>query len=271
MDFSRNARVYDDRHGALLDASLAARVIAAAGVAPGARLLDAGAGTGRVSVPFAALGHCVVAIDPAAPMLAQLRDKSRTTASQTVHTAIADACALPFADGSFAGVVAARLLYLLPEWRRAIDEFARVLRPGGCLLHEWGNGEPDEPWVQVRDQARELFEAAGVANPFHPGARSEDDVDSHARACAFSVVTTIRAASGAQTTIAQFLDRIERGELSYTWNVPEAVQRTCLPRLREWATARFDPLAPFPAPRTLAWTVYRHAPAASPKPPGHEG
>jgi SAM-dependent methyltransferase len=256
VDFSRNARVYDDRHGALLDSSLAERLIAAAEGDAGARILDVAAGTGRVSIALAALGHRVVATDRAAAMLGRLREKSATHADGAIAPTIADASALPFADASFAIVVVARLMYLLTAWRTAVAEIARVTRDGGHLLHEWGNGEADEPWVQVRDQARALFEAAGVANPFHPGARSEEDVDREVRAHGFTVAATIRADSGAQTTIGRFLDQIEAGELSYTWSVPEDVQRTCLPRLRQWAVERFDPTAPFAAPRALAWTVY---------------
>src|SRR4029077_9996693 len=79
VDFSRNARVYDDRHSALLDGALAGQLIAAARIGAGARCLDVGAGTGRVSVPFAALGHRMVAIDRSAAMLARTRDETHTT------------------------------------------------------------------------------------------------------------------------------------------------------------------------------------------------
>src|SRR5438128_8745181 len=85
----------------------------------------------------------------------------------------ASTCALPCRPASFDAVVVARLLYLLADWRQVIDELARVLRPNGRLLHEWGNGEPDEEWVQIRERARDLFEEAGVRNPFHPCARHE--------------------------------------------------------------------------------------------------
>jgi hypothetical protein len=45
------------------------------------------------------------------------------------------------------------------------------------LLHEWGNGQIDEEWVRIREEARSLFEQAGVPSPFHPGVRSETAIE----------------------------------------------------------------------------------------------
>jgi SAM-dependent methyltransferase len=61
----------------------------------------------------------------------------------------------------------------MADWQSVLREALDVLKPGGCLFHEWGNGEADEEWVQIREKARRLFEGAGVKNPFDPGARSE--------------------------------------------------------------------------------------------------
>jgi len=253
-DFSANARVYDSRHGALLSDDLAQRLIAAADLPLEALVLDVGAGTGRVAIPLASFGRRIVAVDRSVAMLQQLREKLST---QPIPVAIADGGALPFRAASFDAVVVARLLYLLPEWRRTLDEGVRVLRDGGRLLHEWGNGDPDEEWVQIRDQARRLFEAAGVANPFHAGVREEQDVDRALVARGMTPCAGIRAESDMRTTLGQFLDRIDSGECSYIWNVPPDVQRTCLPQLREWAAERFDLAREVTVPRALEWTLYR--------------
>jgi SAM-dependent methyltransferase len=261
VDFTRNAAVYDDRHGAAIDAALAARLIDEAGLARGSTALDVGAGTGRVAVPLAAHGCRVVAVDLAAAMLERLRAKADTAGGQPdarrrVLAAVASAGALPFRAEVFDAVIVARVLYLVEEWRGALDEAARVLRRGGVLLHEWGNGDADEPWVEVREKARELFERAGVAAPFHPGARSEADVDRHLSARGFVRGSTLSWPSGAATTIGRFLDRIESGECSYTWSVPDAAQRACLPALRAWAEARFGRDFAFAAPRAISWTIH---------------
>ena len=52
-----------------------------------------------------------------------------------------------------------------------------MLAPDGRLVHEWSDGVPDEEWVQIRERMRGMFEDAGVANPFHPGVRTEEEVE----------------------------------------------------------------------------------------------
>src|SRR5260221_7662585 len=258
VDFSRNAAVYDDRHGASIDDAVAERLIDDGALGRGSKVLGVGAGTGRVAIPLAARGCRVVAMDPSAAMLERLREKilSSVRPLPSLRPLRGAAQAPPFRGASFDAVVVARLLYLVERWRDALDEAARVLRPGGRLLHEWGNGETDEPWVAIREKARELFEAAGVGRPFHPGARSEADVDRHLAALGFVACGGAAAPSGAETTIGGFLDRIESGECSYTWSVPDAVRETCLPALRAWAEARFGRDLAFPAPREIRWTIF---------------
>ena len=150
------------------------RLWMAAGLQVGARVLDIGAGTGRVAIPLASRGCNVVAVEPAGGMLAQLRAK---TGDNKVWSVVAEGARLPFPVGHFDAVVIARLLYLTPDWRAILRDAHRVLAIGGCLLHEWGNGQVDEEWVQIREEGWRLFEQAGLRAPFHPGVRSETDVD----------------------------------------------------------------------------------------------
>src|SRR5262245_5983967 len=95
------------------------------------------------------------ALEPARGMLEQLRTKAGETHLLAV---VAEGARLPFPPEHFDVVVIARLLYLTRDWPLILRESHRVLAAGGCLLHEWGNGERDEEWVQVREEARRLFE-----------------------------------------------------------------------------------------------------------------
>ena len=174
VDFSRNAPFYDRRHGAVAGRDVLEDVARIAGLGDGAAVLEVGAGTGRVSVALAGIGCHVVAIEPALPMLECLRRKA---AGLDVTAVVGEGAHLPFPDSSFDGVVLARVLYLMTDWRDVLSEVARVSRAHAPLLHEWGNGDPDEEWVQIRAMARTLFEQAGVKEPFHPGARSETKVE----------------------------------------------------------------------------------------------
>ena len=96
-------------------------------------VLEVAAGTGLVTLQVAPAVRRLVATDRSPDMLAVLRDRLNAAGLANVEVREADALALPFADASFDALIAANLLHLLPEPRRALDEFRRVLRPGGLL------------------------------------------------------------------------------------------------------------------------------------------
>jgi SAM-dependent methyltransferase len=115
--------------------------------APGRRTLDLGCGEGRLSRDLKALGHRVVGIDASPTMLAAARE-----ADPSIETRLADAAALPFADGAFDCVVAFMSLQDVDDFEEAIRESSRVLEPGGrlCLaivhpINSAGRFESDEP------------------------------------------------------------------------------------------------------------------------------
>jgi ubiquinone/menaquinone biosynthesis C-methylase UbiE len=278
VDFSHNADAYDRRHGAVLSAGLARSLAEAAHLGPGLRILDIGAGTGRVAIALAALGCDVVAVDPAQPMLRVLRTKIRSFVRRIplapavaagrrrrqpdrapVHLVAGEGARLPFADSAFDAAILARTLYLMPDWRDVLNDIIRALKNEGQILHEWGNGTADDEWVQIREKTRALFEEAGVADPFHPGARSESDVDEFLAGRGFSVQRQIRVDGDVCLTLAEFMGRLIDGECSYTWDVPAEVQRVCLPRLEKWVAENFVLDRPLPIPREFSWTIYQRS------------
>jgi SAM-dependent methyltransferase len=254
IDFSANAGIYDRRHGASVSDDGLQRLWLAARVHKGARVLDIGAGTGRVAIPLAVHGCRVAAVEPASGMLAQLRAKDGEGRVQVI---IAEGARLPFPTGLFDVAVVARLLYLTTDWRTILSEVRRVLAVGGVLLHEWGNGQADEEWVRIREEARRLFEQAGVSSPFHPGVRSETEVDAQLVALQMVREGQVDMGPGPTITLREFLRRLTDGELSYIWNVPEQVRTHSLPSLRRWSEQTFDLEAPIPMPRHVHWTIYR--------------
>jgi demethylmenaquinone methyltransferase/2-methoxy-6-polyprenyl-1,4-benzoquinol methylase len=96
-------------------------------VGPGARVLDVGAGTGRLAEAVQAddPSRRVVGVDFALDMLRQADDD--------VHVAAGDAQRLPFADAQFDAVVSGFLVRNLSDTERGLREQVRVLRPGGVL------------------------------------------------------------------------------------------------------------------------------------------
>jgi len=150
---------------------------------------------------------------------------------------------------------------LTADWCEVVNETCRVLAPEGTLCHEWGNGQDDEEWVRIREEARRLFEQAGLARPFHPGVRSEADVDDYLASRRMVHQESVEGGPGPEITIREFLRRLVDGELSYVWNVPAEVRQACLPRLLRWADQTFDIERSLPMPRRTNWTIHRRATA----------
>ena len=91
------------------------------------RILDVGTGEGQVARLVAAQGSSLVAgIDPTANQVAVAAERG----GGPVY-ARSGADALPFADGAFDAVVACLVFEHIEAVDEAIDEVARVLRPGG--------------------------------------------------------------------------------------------------------------------------------------------
>jgi ubiquinone/menaquinone biosynthesis C-methylase UbiE len=97
------------------------------------RVLELGAGTGLNLPHYAAELDGLVLTEPAAPMAARLERRVRRS-GRDYEVVAASAERLPFEDDSFDTVVSTLVLCTVDDPRRAIDEIARVLRPGGQLL-----------------------------------------------------------------------------------------------------------------------------------------
>jgi len=96
--------------------------------------LEIGAGTGYFSLNLLQLGliERATATDISPGMLAAL-EASAEGLGVGVQTVVTDAEELPFDDESFDFVFGHAVLHHIPELQRAVSEFARVLRPGGCV------------------------------------------------------------------------------------------------------------------------------------------
>ncbi len=94
--------------------------------------LDVGCGTGFLSFELVARGHRVTGVDFAAAMIAEARRKAAER-SVSIRLEEADAEQLPFPP-RFDLVISRHLLWTLPHPEAAIDEWVRVLRPGGRLI-----------------------------------------------------------------------------------------------------------------------------------------
>jgi SAM-dependent methyltransferase len=167
--FASRAATWDTKFGDDLTAYCAA--VAEAGIRRSGVVIDVGCGTGRALPPLReAVGPAgtVIALDVTPEMLDAARPAAQLAGASLV---IADARALPFADGSADAIFAAGLVSHLPDTTAGLRELARVTSPGGLLVlfHPSGRAalaarhghtlSPDEPLAE--DPLRRFTAASG--------------------------------------------------------------------------------------------------------------
>ncbi|MFD4262880.1 class I SAM-dependent methyltransferase [Streptomyces sp. NPDC058534] len=109
--------------------------------APGPRVLDLGAGTGKLTATLVALGADVVAVEPDPAMLSELR-----RSLPDVRALPGSAEAIPLPDASVDAVLAGNAMHWF-DMAVAGPEIARVLAPDGILAGLWNLVDDRAEWV----------------------------------------------------------------------------------------------------------------------------
>ncbi len=107
------------------------------------RVLDVGAGTGKLTAALLRRGDEVIAVEPLPNMLAELH-----RSLPTAPAVLARAEQLPIADAAVDAVAAGQAFHWFDEGP-ALAEMARVLRPGGTLALLWNHDDESDPLVQL--------------------------------------------------------------------------------------------------------------------------
>jgi phosphatidylethanolamine/phosphatidyl-N-methylethanolamine N-methyltransferase len=130
--YGRWAPIYDLVFGKVFDHGRQSTIAEADRI--GGRVLDVGVGTGLSLSDYAPTTR-VCGVDISEPMLRKAQNRVRALKLANVETlAVMDATNLAFKDGSFDAVVAQYVITAVPDPEGALDDFVRVLRPGGELI-----------------------------------------------------------------------------------------------------------------------------------------
>lgn len=130
--YARWAPVYDLVFGPVFRRGRRAAILAAERI--GGRVLEVGIGTG-ISLPDYHRSIRITGIDISEPMLAKARQRVKALGLGHVEAIeVMDAEALAYPDASFDVVVAQYVITAVPNPSRALDELARVVRPGGEIV-----------------------------------------------------------------------------------------------------------------------------------------
>jgi SAM-dependent methyltransferase len=131
----------------------------------GARWLDAGCGTG-VFTELVVAGCAPAAVDAIDPSSAQIEYARAQPLARSAAFRVADAQALPFAEGAFDIVVAALVLNFITDRPRALGELRRVACADGIVAgYVWDFAQERSPSGPLRRGMK----ASGLAVPDLPG------------------------------------------------------------------------------------------------------
>ncbi len=101
-------------------------------------VVDIGCNAGTQCLVWAEQGHRVHGLDVNEPLL-KLGGERAAASGYNIDFRLGSAVSLPWADNSMDVCIALELLEHVAEWRKCLDEFVRVLRPGGVLYFSTTN------------------------------------------------------------------------------------------------------------------------------------
>src|SRR6202049_2514111 len=130
--YARWAPVYDLVFGTVFEPGRHAAIAAAERI--GGRILEVGVGTG-ISLPDYSPANRICGVDLSEPMLRKAQERVEELALSHVEGLwVMDAQRLSFPDASFDVIVAQYVITTVPNPEATLDEFARVLKPGGEIV-----------------------------------------------------------------------------------------------------------------------------------------
>jgi len=197
------------------------------------RVLDLGAGTGRIGKAFVEANDSYIGLDSSLAMLREFQAHSHSACLLQ-----SDGRLLPFADGSFDVVLLMQVLSGAEDSQALLLEVRRVLHPHGVVIVGHTVTPPSGVDAQLKKKLSEILREIGVAWHEPQKARRQSLAWLESSAARSSQV---RAASWvAERTPREFLVRHKSGARFAA--LPAAIQEEALQKLSIWAEASFGAL-----------------------------
>ncbi|MCP2261100.1 Methyltransferase domain-containing protein [Streptoalloteichus tenebrarius] len=214
----------------------------------GGPVLDVGAGSGRIAAELARRGVPLLLLDRA--------DAREPGAAPDVPFLLADACHLPVRTGLCSGVHLARVLAHIADWRAALAECARVLRPGGVLALSLGWRLYDGPLRDLVSAVYDAGEARGLRlEPVRADLDGPAEIDSALAGLGFGAPELVERSGVVMVTPRQAV--ADAVSTVHRWLPGQDLAG--LPRVGDevLAASGLDADVPLPQTRTVSYRVYR--------------
>lgn len=239
-NFDRVADIYDATRGLPEDVSerVADRIVTATNAGPETRFLELGVGTGRIALPLVKRGFPFTGMDISEQMMARFQEKAGDAPNLTLIQG--DVTTIPLPDRSQDVVLVVHLFHLIPEWRSALAEARRVLRPGGYFVWGGNDSPPEHPAGRIRRQWNATVrDLGGTLKP-----RYGDWEHLHQAITESGGRTVVYRAARwrTETRPQQELEDVRGRKFSASWTVEDEVLEEAHRRLLPWAKEQFGDL-----------------------------
>jgi demethylmenaquinone methyltransferase/2-methoxy-6-polyprenyl-1,4-benzoquinol methylase len=199
------------------------------------RLLDLGAGTGRIGIPFIAARDDYVGVDLSFGMLSEFKRRAGSSA-HAPRLVQADGERLPFADASFDAIMLVQVFGGMRGWRRLLAEVRRVLRGAGVLVLGRAVAPPDGLDARMKAQLALLLDEIGApAKRTNTRQDAQGWLDQEARG-----TRLVAATWTARRTPRGFIERHRTGARFSA--LPAPVKDEAMRRFAAWAATAFGSL-----------------------------
>src|SRR5579884_314038 len=201
--------------------------------------LDAGTGTGDTALLLAQAGLPIFGLDISRAMLRVLATRLGGRASFPLVQG--DLVRLPFADASFGGARVAHVFHLIEDWRVAVAELVRVVRPGGLLLVNPGGSDHSEIGTGLRRQF-ETFLGERIAPAAAADLRGPSDFDACLVGHGADILPPLSVRDQQIQTIGQMIERLDHNVFAWPGGVERQRLAQAVAATRAWATAQVGSL-----------------------------
>lgn len=160
-------------------------------------VVEVGPGSGSMFAHYPGEVTRVLAVEPE-PYLREVATHTAADVAAPVEVVGGDAANIPLGDGEADAVVCSLVLCSVPDQRAALDEFARVLRPGGELRYFEHVAEPAGTWPR---RLQEGVDRSGLWARFGGGCHVARSTGEAIRAAGFTVEREDRSQMGPHAVV----------------------------------------------------------------------
>jgi len=197
------------------------------------RVLDVGAGTGRIGKAFVEANDFYVAVDASLAMLQEFRKHSE--AALLIQ---ADGACLPFGPQSLDVVLLMQVLSGTQDWRGLLDEIRRILRHQGAVVIGHTSHPADGVDERLKRELGAILEGMGIEA--HEPKRARKRSLAWLESAATRNIHVTAASWTGERTPREFLVRHRSG--ARFSGLPPAIQEQAMQKLTVWAEREFGPL-----------------------------